>query len=365
MRDFEEYKKLGEPEKARKSEIWQTAIGLQQVDGLTPSKYLIDTAHENIEGNITIGEVKKRINSYYQAKPSIVETEEADKVSAHIVEVLSENTFTFSPAELITIHKRLFEGVYDFAGKLRNYNIAKDEWVLDDATVLYASAESIKATLDYDFAQEKAFDYRGLTKRQKVEHIAEFVSNMWQIHPFGEGNTRTTAVFTIKYLRSFGFEVTNDLFSEHSWYFRNALVRANYNDYNHDIFSTNEYLLRFFCNLLLGENNELRNRDLHIRVKENDTVDKSADTNCDTVNLDNDTVNDNNDTVNDTVNTSGDTVNDSLLTLIASNPRITAIDISQKLNIGIATAKRRLKKLKDSGVIERVGSDKSGYWQVK
>ncbi len=341
MREFDEYKKLGEPEKAQKSEIWQTAIGLQQVDGLTPSKYLIDTAREHIEGDITISEVKSRLNSYYQAKPSAVEdkTEEADKVSAHIAEILSENTFAFSPAELITIHKRLFAGIYKFAGQIRNYNISKDEWVLNNATVLYASANSIKATLDYDFAQERQFDYKGLTKRQKVEHIADFVSRIWQIHPFGEGNTRTTAVFTIKYLRSFGFQVTNDLFSEHSWYFRNALVRANYNDYNHDIFSTDEYLLRFFGNLLLGEKNELHNRDLKIKL--------------------------NGDTVNDTVNQHCDTVNDTLLSLIISNPHITAIEIAQKMNFSIATAKRRLKKLKDDGTIERIGSDKTGFWQVK
>lgn len=338
MRSFDEYKVLGEPEKAQKSEIWQTAIGLQQVDGLMPSQYLIDTARENIEGHITIDEVKARLNSYYQAKPSAADdkTEEADKVSAHITEILSENTFTFSPAELITIHKRLFAGIYEFAGKIRDYNISKEEWVLNGATVLYASAGSIKATLDYDFAQEKAFSYKGLTKRQKVEHIADFISRIWQIHPFGEGNTRATAVFTIKYLRSFGFNVTNDMFAEHSWYFRNALVRANYNDYNKDIFSTDEYLLHFFGNLLLDENNQLHNRDMLIIS----------------------------DTASDTVKLQNDTVNDTVLNLIKANPNITATEIATKLNISLSTAKRRLKVLKENGSIERIGSDKAGHWQV-
>ena len=341
MSDFEEYKKLGEPEKTQKSEIWQTAIGLQLVDGLTPSKYLIDTAREHIEGDITISEVKSRLNSYYQTKPNPEDdkTEEADKVSAHIAEILSEKTFTFSPAELISIHKRLFAGIYKFAGQIRDYNISKEEWVLNGETVLYASADSIKATLDYDFAQEKVFSYKGLSKRQKVEHIADFVSRIWQIHPFGEGNTRTTAVFIIKYLRSLGFDVSNDLFAEHSWYFRNALVRANFNDYNRDIFSTDDYLLSFFGNLLLEEKNDLRNRDLQIPLDS-----------C---------------TVNDTVKPRIGTVNDTVLFLLEANPHLTADELAIKLGVSVRTVKRRLKGLKEIGAIERVGSDKTGYWQIK
>jgi fido (protein-threonine AMPylation protein) len=265
--DFDKYKRLGEPKKAEKSDIWQTAIGLQQVDGLTPSAYLIETAKQNIEGEITIYEVQKRLDGYYKAKPVKAaddRTEEADKVSARIAEILSEKTFAFSPAEYFTIHKRLFTGIYEFAGKIRDYNISKDEWVLNGETVYYASADSIRATLDYDFEQEKAFVYKGLAKEQIVKHIAKFVSGLWQIHVFGEGNTRTTAVFAIKYLRTLGFAVTNDLFADHSWYFRNALVRANYNDYKDDVYSTLEYLNRFFGNLLLDESHPLKNRDLRI-----------------------------------------------------------------------------------------------------
>jgi len=265
MSDFEEYKKLGEPEKQDKSGIWQTAIGLQQVDGLTPSAYLIETAKQNIEGKISIYEVQERLNSYYKEKAannSGDRTEEADKVSARIAEILGEKTFTLSPAEYITTHKRLFFDIYEFAGKIRDYNISKQEWVLDGRSVYYAGTHSIKAALDYDFNQEKVFSYEGLTQKQVAEHIVKFVSGLWQIHAFGEGNTRTTAVFIIKYLRTLGFAVNNDLFEKHSMYFRNALVRANYSDYTHNIYATFEYLNRFFENLLLGKKHVLKNWDM-------------------------------------------------------------------------------------------------------
>ena len=265
MDDFEEYIRQGEPEKKEKSYAWQTAIGLQEVDGLKPSPYLIETAKQNIEGDITIEEVKHLIDSYYKAKPASDEndrTEEADKVSARITEILSEKTFKFSPTEYITIHKRLFEDIYPFAGKIRDYNITKAEWVLKGETIYYASADSIRATLNYDFEQEEQFNYHGISLLQTVRHIIAFVSKIWQIHTFGEGNTRTTAVFIIKYLRTFGFNVNNNMFAQHAWYFRNALVRANYNDFKNNIYATNEYLERFFRNLLLGESNILKNKEL-------------------------------------------------------------------------------------------------------
>ncbi len=337
MKNFDEYKRLGEPQKKEKAEIWGAAIGLQQVDGLTPSEYLLETAKENIEGDITIAEVKERIHSYYSTKPvgfgADNRTEEADKVSARIAELLSERAFVFSPVEYIIIHKRLFDGIYKFAGKIRDYNISKDEWVLDGKTVFYASADSIRATLDYDFSLEKAFEYKGLSKTERVEHFAKFISGIWQIHAFGEGNTRTTAVFAIKYLRALGFDVKNDLFEANAWYFRNALVRANFSDYKNEIFSTNQYLNMFFGNLLLGEHNILKNRDMHIH--------------SDTVILEN------------------DTENDTVLLLIKGNNHITAQEISHRLGFSIATVKRKIKWLKDEGIIERIGSDKSGHWKLK
>lgn len=278
MDNFDEYLRQGEPEKSEKAKSWKTAIGLQQVDGLKPSDYLIETAKQNIEGSISIVEVKNLIDSYYlqqPRKPDDDRTEEADKVSARIAEILNEQTFTFSPAEYLAIHRRLFQGIYKFAGKIRDYNITKKEWALNGETVLYASAESLKATLEYDLEQEKKFNYTGLSKQEIIEHIAYFVSYLWQIHVFGEGNTRTTAVFLIKYLRKLGFkEVNNNLFAQNSWYFRNALVRANYEDLSKGIHKTQKYIIRFLSNLVLNATYPLKNREIHIEFTEdtNDTV---------------------------------------------------------------------------------------------
>ncbi len=265
---FKEYLKESEPDKVSKGYAWSTAIGLQAVDGLKPSKYLIDTAIANIEGEITIKEAQKLIDTYYEEKPVRLSdeerTEEADKVSSRIVELLSETAFSFSPNEYISIHRKLFQGIYKHAGKIRDYNITKKEWVLDGATVLYGSASELRDTLEYDFSQEKNFSYRGLSMDEILHHLALFISRLWQIHIFGEGNTRTTAVFFIKYLRTLGFSATNDIFAEHAWYFRNALVRANYTNLQKNIHETTEYLEVFLRNLLLNEKNELHNRSLHI-----------------------------------------------------------------------------------------------------
>ena len=264
---FEEYLREGEPDKASKGYVWSTAIGLQAVDGLKPSKYLIDTAIQNIEGKITLKEANDLIENYYEEKPDAVadnRTEEADKVSVRIAEILSETAFSFSPNEYISIHRRLFQGIYSHAGKIRDYNITKKEWVLDGETVLYGSASELRATLEYDFSQERDFSYKGLSMDEMIHHLAIFVSRLWQIHIFGEGNTRTTAVFFIKYLRSLGFSATNDIFADNAWYFRNALVRANYTNLQKGIHETTEYLEIFLRNLLLGEKNDLHNRYLHI-----------------------------------------------------------------------------------------------------
>ena len=344
MENFDEYLRQGEPNKAEKAKVWKTAIGLQQVDGLKPSEYLIETAKQNIEGDITIDEVKRRIESYYQQHPTKTDedrTEEADKVSARIAEMLSEQTFAFSPAEYWTIHRRLFTGIYKFAGKIRDYNITKKEWVLNGETVLYASADSLIATLEYDFEQERKFNYKGLSEQEIIEHLAHFISNLWQIHIFGEGNTRTTAIFLIKYLRKLGFkDVNNDLFANYSWYFRNALVRANYEDLSRGIYKTEKFLIHFLSNLLLEENISLKNREMHIL---SDTA---------------------NDTANDTVKPQIDTVNDTVFSLIKRDTKITAKEISERLKMSLSTVKRKIKALRDSGKIERIGSDKTGHWKI-
>ncbi len=265
---FEEYIKQSEPNKKYKGYIWSTAIGLQAVDGLETSEKLKKTAIENIEGNISITDAQKQIESYYESKPKKSEydrTEEADKVSVRIAAILSEKSFSFSPSEYIGIHKKLFTGIYKHAGRIRDYNITKKEWVLDGATVLYGNATELRETLEYDFSQEKKFSYKGLTNDEIIRHLAYFISRLWQIHIFGEGNTRTTAVFFIKYLRSLGYDAENDIFYSNAWYFRNALVRANYTNLKEKVYETTVYLEKFIRNLLLNENNELKNRYLHIK----------------------------------------------------------------------------------------------------
>ena len=264
---FKEYIKESEPAKWDKGYAWHTAIGLQAVDGLKTSEYLLHTAVRNIEGEISFEEANALLQTYYEENPTrdaSDRTEEADKVSARIAALLSERAFSFTPNEYISIHRKLFTGVYSHAGRIRDYNITKKEWVLNGATVLYGSATELQATLDYDFSEEKKFSYKNLSMDEIIQHLALFVSRLWQIHVFGEGNTRTTAVFFIKYLRTLGFDVTNDIFAENAWYFRNSLVRANYNDLKNGIHETTEYLEVFLRNLLLNENHPLHNRALRI-----------------------------------------------------------------------------------------------------
>lgn len=270
--DFDEYLRQGEPSRKEKASLWQTAIGLQAVDGLQTSDYLKATACRHIEGEIDIEEARELIKSYYQSKiqrePDDNEKQEADKVSTNITKILSSQTLDFSTGGYISVHRRVFDGVFKHAGKLRDYDITKREWVLDGDTVSYLNWEDLKRAIDYDISQEENFSYKGISTDAMVEHITRFVSGLWQIHAFCEGNTRTTAVFTILYLRSIGFKVDNSLFARHSWYFRNALVRANYKNVLKGIDYTPIYLERFFRNLLLGEMWNLRNRYLHIHAKD-------------------------------------------------------------------------------------------------
>lgn len=391
--DFEEYIRNSEPEKKEKTYAWTTAIGLQQVDGLTPSKYLFETAKRNIDGEISVAEATSIIDSYYESKTDRSgndneRTEEADKVSSRIAQILSEKSFNFSPSYLIALHGRLFAGIFKFAGKIRDYDISKKEWVLDGDSVMYGAAFELKAALDYDFEQERHFSYKNLTLEETVKHMTFFVSRLWQIHAFGEGNTRTTAVFMIKYLRSLGFNADNDLFAENSWYFRNALVRANYNNLQKGIHENPEFLEKFFRNLLLGEHNELKNRFLHIRakdfleIKENDK-NVTANYGKVTANNENDTrnvkkvsVNDKNVTRNVTVNSENISVNNKnitvkltqtqkdILNLIKENPCITQNEIASKLNIARETVNRNMKKLQQEKIIQRLGADKNGSWKI-
>ena len=266
---FDEYLRQGEPSQKESAENWKTAIGLQAVDGLQPSAYLIDVAKRNIEGEITLDETRKLIDSYYQSKtvrtPKDEDEEEADKVSANITKILASKTFAFNTNGYVSLHRRIFEGVFKHAGEIRQYDISKKEWVLEGDSVNYLNWEDLRRALDWDIEQEKNFSYKGLTDDEKIEHIAKFISGIWQIHAFREGNTRTTAIFTIQYLRSLGYKVNNEMFAKHSWYFRNALVRANYRNIQKGIEYSPIYLVRFFRNLLLKDGWVLKNRYLHIR----------------------------------------------------------------------------------------------------
>ncbi len=353
--ELAEYIRQGEPEQTEKSEAWQTAIGLQEVDGLKTSAYLLRTAKEHIEGKISIGEAQKRIQSYYEEQNHRIEiqekTKEADIVSARIAMLLGEKTFQFSPAEWLTIHRRLFEGVFKHAGQIRTYNITKKEWVLKGDSVIYAAWNSIKETLNYDFSVEKQFSYEGLSLEESVKHLAKFASDIWQIHPFGEGNTRATAVFIIKYMKTFGLEVSNDVFAEHSWYFRNALVRANYNDLKNGVHATTRFLEMFFSNLLLGTNYELKNRHMHVdyvgdvdKEKNQSATEKfSKCKNC----------------------TLKCTLEDlAILRIILEKPSITLKELAQKIGRSERTIKSKVLLLQQKNYIRRVNGKRYGKWEV-
>lgn len=280
--DFEAYERLAEPHKRERASLWRTAIGLQDVDGLKVSDYLKEAAVKHIEGDITIDDVRQQLKSYYVNKTTHdnddAEKEEADRVAANIAKLLSEQSFSFTALEFLNIHRHLFDGVFKHAGEIRPYDISKKEWVLQGDTVVYGRAADIMMALRYDIQQEKDFCYKGLTTDEIINHIVDFVTLLWQNHPFREGNTRTTAVFVIKYLRSIGFRANNDLFAENSWYFRNALVRANYRNPSKGVEPNKSFLVKFFRNLMLGEQHELKNRYMLIGYNDTDNTHTSTHT---------------------------------------------------------------------------------------
>ena len=351
--DFDAYIRQGEPDKKEKASIWRTAIGLQAVDGLQTSEYLRETALKHIEGEIDIDEARQLIQTYYQSKTQHDVTDddmqEADKVSANITKILSSRTLDFSAKGYIALHRRIFEGVFKHAGKVRDYNITKKEWVLDGDTVHYLNWEDLHRALDYDIEQERQFIYKGLTTDQLIKHIAHFVSDIWQIHAFGEGNTRTTAVFAILYLRDLGYKVENDMFAQHSWYFRNALVRANYRNAVEGIDYAPEYLERFFRNLLLGEQWDLRNRYLHIHPSDEWRVQPNLSPSVKTVEK--------------TVEKTTRTV-EKILKILSNTPSITVREMSEILGLSRRGVEEQIKSLKQKGVIRRIGPDKGGHWEV-
>lgn len=311
--------------------VIETGAGLQDVDRLKNSTRFLSEADRYIKGEISLEELDDIVSSYYRSKPNENDrTEEADKIAVRIAKIISEDSFTFTAGQFLTIHKTLFDGLLEHPGEIRKYNFSKSEWVLDGDSVTYGDYRDLEMILQYDCEQERKFAYKGLSMDQIIEHLALFIANLWQIHVFEKGNTRTAAVFFIKYLRSIGFDVINDTFAKHSWYFRNSLVRANYNNVVKGVFEDRSYLIKFLRNLLLKENNILNNRDLHVAAIARGSVSKET----------------------------------KILTLIKANPRITADQLSSEIGVSVRTIKNILNAMKNNGEIKRVDGKRYGRWEV-
>ena len=310
----------------------ETGKGLQAVDNLKTSAYFNEQSSRYIRGEISLDELDNIITSYYENNPSLdINDKEADLVSTKISQLLEDDSFSFSVGQLISIHKYLFDGVYGHAGKLRDYNFSKREWVLDGASVSYCNYRLLEETLNFDFEIEKQFSYKGLSLEEMIDHLSLFISNLWQAHPFEEGNTRTCVVFFIKYLRTLGFDVSNDAFANNAYYFRNALVRANYSNVIKGIDEDRSYLIMFLRNLLLNENNELLNRNLHVSVKPNkEKISKE----------------------------------NRIISAMKTKPEITTKELATMLDVSERTVKNIILVLKKDGIIERVNGKKLGHWKV-
>ena len=361
MNEFDQYIRQGEPSQQERAAYWRTAIGLQAVDGLQTSDYLKATAIKHIEGEIDIDQARQLIKTYYQSKTTRGtiddDQQEADKVSANITKILSSVSLDFSAKGFVALHRRIFDGVLKHAGEIRHYDITKKEWVLDSDTVNYLNWEDLYRALDFDIEQERQFSYKHLSLEQQVLHISHFVSGLWQIHPFGEGNTRTTAVFTILYLRHIGFKLENDLFANNSWYFRNALVRANYKNAVKGIDYSPVYLERFFRNLLMGEQWDLRNRYLHISPSPEWQVQPQLGSEEGVTTTEKTTER----TTEKTTEKSAESI---ILREMRSNPYITQKQLAAKCGLTEDGVYYVVSKLRKSGVVKRVGGRKLGYWEV-
>ncbi len=347
MSEFDEYIVHGELGQREKADAWQTAIGLQDVDGLKVSPYLVETARRHIEGDVSIDEARALIRQYYQSKSAHdAVDEEADVASSNIAKIINEPSFAFSVVGLTTIHKRIFEGIFKFAGKIRDVDISKKEWVLGgDASVSYQPAFNLREAIEYDLDKEKGFDYTGLQINEIIRHISGFVADLWQIHPFREGNTRTTAVFLIKYLRSMGVQASNEMFKRHSWYFRNALVRASYKGLN--IQPTTEFVELFLRNVILGESNELSNRSMLV---------SAGDSNIQSITTDDSK------SQFDTLNCTLEEL--SVLRLITANSKITQMELAKGIKKSTATVKRITSSLAARGIIIRRNGRRNGWWEI-
>lgn len=263
------YQEEQEPKGYKKQLQWDMAIGLQQIDNLKPSKYLEQISEKNILGELTIKEVEQSLREYYTTKEKRKDINhnelECDFVSMRIVELLDQDNFELSVNYLKYIHKYLFQDVYEFAGEFRKIDFSKHEKILNNDSVAHGDCKTLTESLEYDISLEKEKDYKNMNIVEVIKNITDFTSNIWQVHPFREGNTRTIAVFIEKYLISLGYNVDNSLFKDKSVYFRNALVRNNYFNNYLNIKEDKIYLIKFYENLLLGKNNNLHSEDLIVK----------------------------------------------------------------------------------------------------
>lgn len=383
--DFDKYYEATEPGRRERAYGWATAIGLQDVDGLKPSQYLINTAKRHIEGDISQEEARRLVDEYYESKEGHdlpADVQEADKVSARMIAVINSPTFNFSVAYYLGLHRQMFDGVFKFAGEIRSVELTKREWVLNGDSVQYTPSCMIKDTLEYEFDRERKFKYKGLSEDAFVEHFASFISGIWQIHPFREGNTRTAALFAIKYLRSRRYSVTNDLFAVKSYYFRNALVRANYENDRLGVEKTQIPLEEFFKVLLYGDEIELHNRFLKIGQEYgtaaanaiaglhrhddgvNDVVNKpDIGINVGITPVD--------DVVNDVTKRHDDVVNDIVkftdkeelaVKALVRDPRLSAARLADLIGVKQRQAQRIIASLKNKAGLKRRGAAKNGEW---
>lgn len=319
------------PDQQERRKNWQAAKGLQAVDGLQTSPYLETISGENIEGRLSAYEASELIDSYYEVEENLQESrqyEEADKVASRINILLSETGFTLSLDELKAIHKRLFDGILPDAGQIRTRNFIKHEWVLDGDSVTYGNAYGLESSVQNLIRVESFYSYRNLDEEETVGHVARFVSRIWQAHPFSEGNTRTTAVFIIKYLRTMGYDVNSGLFEMHSRFFRDALVRANYRNVRKHIYEDKNPLYAFFDNLLLEAHHPLQSRHLHVRAGEKELHDDYA---------------------------------DRILALILKDASISRSEMAEALGVSVKTVERQLKKMPH---VHYEGPSKGGHWEV-
>ena len=341
------YKPAGKAGYQERFDNWKTAIGLQAVDNLTPSEHLIQLAQEHIEGRKTIDEVEKLAEGYYQdadkrKSAETIRQAEADLVSARIAKFLETKTFTLTENSLKVVHKRLFAGFDDYSpGKYRTIDIVKSEWVLDGDTVQYGHWEMLEDEIALLIRQEQSFDYSRITKEARVNHLVDFTSKLWVLHPFLEGNTRTVAILIVKYLRSLGFDIDNQPFEKDSWYFRNALVRANYRNAAIGIAAEDTHITRFFRYLLLNEKSEFKNRTVHIYWEKESS-----------------------DPINDPINDPISSIAKLVLQEIVTNPHITYDELAAAVEKSRATVKRAIGELKEANLIVRVGSRKDGHWKT-